>query len=203
MTSTTEPVQTATAPRTRSRTKLIALVALGVVVVAIVALVFYLPGRRYVVELTEDQLQTGVNAIFPVEKPYLLLLTLTLSDPQVRLIEGADRISFSTRATLNLRVEGQEKSLGGQGTVTTGLRYHPENYSFYLDDPQLEKLEVQGLPVKYVGLVNDLARKLAAERISSTRIYTLRPTDLKRSTARLILKGLTVRNQRLVVELGW
>ncbi len=153
-------------------------------------------------ELTEPQIQEKLDARFPIQKSKLLVLVLTLSNPQVGLEEGADRISFGVDATLNLTIGGQQKPLGGTGTITTGLRYHPDDYSFYLNDPIIEELEIQGIPIQYVDKVNEVAMKLAEERINECPIYKLKGDDLKQATARLILKDMVVEDGKLVITLG-
>ena len=177
-------------------------IALGTLVILAGSVFFYLHGRRYVVELTEAQLQEGLNRIFPVQKSFLEILSVTLSDPQVHLVDGADRISFGSKATLNVTIGQQKKPLGGQSTISTELRYDPDTYSFYLENACLESLEVQGIPVQHVEAANHLARKLAQNRLDSTPVYTLRQDSLKQSTARLVLKGMKIKDQKLVIVLG-
>ena len=97
---------------------------------------------------------------------------------------------------------GQTKRLGGRGTITTGLRYNPDDYSLYLDKPTIDQLVVQGVPVKYVDRVSDMATELVHARISRTPVYTLDRTDMRQFAASLVLKSFTVRDGKLVITLG-
>ena len=159
-------------------------------------------GKRYVVELDQAEIQEKLDVRFPIEKSYLLILTLTFSEPEVSLVEGSDRITFGVLTTLNVRIQGEQKSLGGRATVSTGLRYNQEDYSFYLADPRLESLEIQGIPIKYIDRVNDLAAKALTERLNRTPVHTLNRDDLKQSAARLILQDLEVKDGKLAITLG-
>lgn len=180
---------------------ILAAVGFLVLIAGVATTVYLLQGKRYVVELTEPQLQAQLDQIFPIEKSYLIF-ALRLFEPQVHLVEGADRVTFGVKAALNVRLEGEPKNLGGEGAITAGLEYNPKDYSFYLHDPRLERLEVQGIPVKHVEAVNALAERLARTRINRLPVYTLSRDDLKQVAARLVLKGLVVRDEKLVITLG-
>lgn len=189
-------------PKPASKRKYIAAGLAGLVVVLLAVGVVVLRGKRFTIDLTQSEIQASLDAVFPIEKRHLLILVLVLHDPQVILRDGEDRVSFGITATVNIQFGDEPKPLGGDGTITTGLRYEPDSYSFYLDDSVLEKLEVQGIPVKYVDVVNKLARELAEERLRRIRVYTLKKDNLKQSAARLMLQGLTVRDGKLIVTLG-
>ncbi len=174
----------------------------ALIVVTGVVAILLLRGRTYVVELTEAQIQEKLDDRFPVRKQYLSVFALTLSEPKVSLQEGSDRISLGLKATLNIQLGGQQKPLGGDAVASAGLRYDPTDYSFYLDDPNLKSLTVQGIPFQYTELVDKVAAELAQERLDRTPIYTLRKNDLKQTTARLVLRGFVVQDGRLIITLG-
>ncbi|MCH8253148.1 MAG: DUF1439 domain-containing protein [Planctomycetes bacterium] len=168
----------------------------------VAAAAYVLTGRTYVIELTEGQIQEMLDARFPAEKRYFPALVVTLSEPKVNLVEGADRVAFGVKALVNVGLAGQTKRLGGRGTITAGLRYNPDDYSFYLDEPTIDQLVVQGVPVKYVDRVSDMATELVHARISRTPVYTLDRTDMRQFAASLVLKSFTVRDGKLVITLG-
>ena len=131
-----------------------------------------------------------------------LALPQTLSEPDVALAEGADRIAFGLKASVDIKVGGKNLSLRGTGRVNAGLRYEPDDHSFYLIEPLIESLNKKGVPVLFVDKVNGTAAKLLNERIDNHPIYTLRRDDLKQSAARLVLEDVTVEDGRLVITLG-
>jgi len=180
----------------------ILLIVSGVLILGLIAGLMAIRGKRYVVELTQEQIQTELDARFPVEKGHLLVLVLTLSEPEVVLPEGSERITFGLSANVSIGVGEKPKSLGGRGTVSTALRYNPENFSFYSTEPVIEQLEIQGIPVKYVDIVNRIAGRALCERLDRAPVYTLKENRLKELAARLVLKGVTVKNGRLVIILG-
>lgn len=189
----------ATPPRRRKRA---ACIVAGLLVLGLGTAFVALRGHRFTVALTESQIQQRLDAIFPIDKSYLVIFDLTLSNPQVTLEDGADRLSFGLDTTLNLNLSGRKRTLTGSGTITAGLRYDPRQHAFFLDDPEIERLEILGIPIKYVDKVNQLARKLAAERIRGRPIYTLKPHEIKQAVARTVLKDVVVEDGKLVITLG-
>lgn len=158
--------------------------------------------ERLVIELTQQQIQEKLDERFPMDKLYLQLLSLTLSDPKVELAEGSDRITFGLNAVVNIRIHDQSKPLSGRVIVTTGLRYEPSECFFYLDEPVVDKVEIEGLPIKHVDLVNRLARMIAQDRINRTRVYKLDKPNMKQAITRAVLQGLVVKDGKMIITLG-
>jgi len=159
-------------------------------------------GPSYSVSLTGAEIQQALDDRFPIEKTRLLVVTLTLSDPVVEMREDSDRLTVSATATVNLTIPGQARQLGGRATISTGLTYHAADYSFYLADPRLDRLDVQGIPVEHLERVNELAATLLRDRLDRIRVYTLRPDQFAHAAARLVLKRFEVKSGRLEITLG-
>ncbi len=188
------------APRRRRRL-LIGLTLAVLLTGGIVAVLCFMRGTRYTIELTQERLQAELDRRFPIEKGEALV-HVTLSEPKVMLREGSDRISFGVTATLNVRLNKEPKPLGGQSTITTGLRYDPDQGAFFLDGPMLDDLSVRGVPIKYVGLASRLAVQLLDAHFRRWPVYTLKPDQFKQALARLVLKNVVVKSGRVIVTLG-
>lgn len=154
----------------RVRRIALALAVVAVLAVTITAIALY--GRRMTIALTQDQIQSSLDGVFPIQKHLI-----TLAKPRVALPEGANRITVGADAAVNISINN--RTLSGRATISAGLRYEAAEGAFYLDDPLLDQLDVRGIPVQHVGPVNTIARAVARERIRHIHVYTLRPTDLK------------------------
>ena len=77
---------------------------------------------------------------------YLLIFDVTYSNPKVHLIEGSDRIQFSLSTELTFPLGSERKTVNGDSQVTAGLRYDPDSYEFRLADPEIDKMDIQGIP---------------------------------------------------------
>ncbi|WP_269523469.1 DUF1439 domain-containing protein [Coraliomargarita parva] len=163
---------------------------------------FYFKGKRYQVVIPQETIDLALAEQFPMSKAYLLVFEIHYSNPQVTLLETSDRIQIGLDATLNIRINGEAKHLGGGATLTTAVRYEGGTQSFYLDDAEFDRLEVQGIPEKWLDQVTTFAAKAAREFIDSSPVYRLEAKDAKTATAKLLLKNFEVREQAIHLTLG-
>ncbi len=180
--------------------KLKILVGSIVMVILFLVLPRLLTSQEFIVSLTQSEIQEKLDEKFPIRKNYFAVLHLFFSKPQVVLREGSDRISFRLNALLDIVVTKQQWK--GTASITTGIRYDPESYSFYLDDPVLDSLEIQGVPIDYMDQVNKAAQSMTKERLRNCRVYTLKEDKLGQQAARWFLKDLVVRDGKLLITLG-
>jgi hypothetical protein len=173
-----------------------------IVIAAAVGAFLLLRGEEYEVRLTQEQIQERLDQIFPVTKRHLLVFEVTYRNPRVTLSEGSDRIRFSIDAELGNLTTNAGERLSGSCEIVTGLRYDAEQYAFFLVDPTIEKLALAGLPIGMTPKVEQALRATAEEVLASRPVYTLRPTDLKKTAARAVLKSVEVESGQLVITLG-
>ncbi len=163
---------------------------------------FYFKGRRYEVVITQDRIDTALSERFPATKKYLLIFSVTYSNPRVTLLEDEDRVQLGLDATLNIRLNDEPKDLRGGATVTSAIRYDSETQQFFLADVEFTRLEIQGIPDKWLEQVTDFVSMTAREFIETKPVYTLEAKDAKTTAAKLFLKGFEVRDQAIYVTLG-
>lgn len=156
--------------------------------------------KGLVIELTPKQIQKRLDEAFPISKQYLMLLKLTLADPEVALREGADRIRFGLSATTNIRVN--RETLAGRAYLTTKIRYNPEEGSFLLVDPEVEKLTFPLLPEEYEDEVIVAASLATREFLNDYEIYKLDRSDFRQAFVTLLLRDIVVQNGALRITLG-
>lgn len=177
-------------------------IVLALVLAGLVAGFFILKGGRQRVVITQAQIDQALQKRFPQTKPYLLIFDVTYSNPEVTLLPDSQRVRVGLDTELNLKLGVEKKRLGGGATLTAALNYRPETQEFFLTDPKFERLEIQGIPPKYLETVSTVAAKAAREYVERFPIYTLKATDGKTSAAKLLLKGVDVRDREVVVSLG-
>ena len=91
-----------------------------------------------------------------------------------------------------------------QATVnlTTGIRYEPSTGEFFLTDPEVVSVEVEGIPPAFnepVTLAADLA---VGTILDSYPVFTLEPEDFETNIARLVLKEVRIEDGSLVAKLS-
>jgi hypothetical protein len=97
---------------------------------------------------------------------------------------------------------GLEKSYTGSASLTTRVGYHPADYRFYLEEPELQSLEVANLPGKYRETLREGLNLIASEWVVTVPIYKLSKHDTKTALAKLLLKEVSIRKHKVVVTLG-
>lgn len=163
---------------------------------------FYFSGGEYVIRISEAQIREKLESKLPITKRYFLIIELTLNHPRVHLVNRTSRVLAGLDATLNIKLNDNPKPLGGTLDISSGVKYVTETGEFFLTDPVVENVNIEGIPVKFQSPVNGAISKILVEYFQKNPIYTLRASDLKRATVRRVLKSVIVENQELVITLG-
>ena len=160
----------------------------------------HLYDRGVIIEITQQQIQERLAKKFPMSRNYLVALKLTLSDPEVVLEEGSDRIGFGVSAATNIKVDGE--NIKGRISLAAGLRYRRDEGALTLRDPAVEQVAISLLPKEYEDEVVAAADLAVGHYLEDYPIYKLDPKDLKQRIAKLVLQEVAVRNGVLRVKLG-
>lgn len=174
------------------------IIALAVLACAAGAALWWAWGKTYDLTLTAAQLQAKIDPKFPIEKRYLVLVVLRLTDPVVKLKEGSDRIGIAVKAMVSF----EKSSCQGTAELSGGIHYDPATGQFSIVDARVERLDVDQLPPKYHAAALTVAGLAAKEYLDRYPVYTLQATDTKTSAAKLLLKSVRVENGSLVIRLG-
>lgn len=178
------------------------LIALALAIIAAAAGAYwYYSGKEYVIRLTEAELQAKLDQRFPMHRDLLFVVQMDLAHARVHLLEGSNRVSIGVDVTLNIRLRDQPKSFGGSIDVDGGLRYEAFKGRFFLTDPHIRALRVNGIPEKYRTEVERVVRDAIADAMNKGPVYTL-SADAGQLLARLLLKSVVVRDRELVITLG-
>lgn len=180
-----------------------AVVAGLVVAGALLAGVFaYLKTNRFEVVLTADQIQAVLAEHFPVSKSYLLVVEATYSEPVVTLVPGSDRIGVRLSADVGLKLPASAKRFHASCDLISGIEYKPDTHQFFLSEPEVQMLAIEGVPREVLETVRRATLKLASEHLQSFPIYTVEPRGLRMNAARLLLQEVSVKDGALHLSLG-
>ncbi|MFA9462455.1 DUF1439 domain-containing protein [Thiohalorhabdus sp. Cl-TMA] len=163
---------------------------------------YYFSGGGYVVRLTEPEIQKKLDEQLPLTKTYLVIIQVTLNNPEIDLVEGSDRVRAGLDVELNIAGYQGSKPLEGTVDVSSGILYRAEKGQFFLSDPVIENLKVQGIPEEYLKKAKKALTEALAEYYKDQPIYTLDPDDMRQAVARMVLKDVSVENKQLVLTLG-
>jgi hypothetical protein len=180
----------------------VAILAVFILVSLLVGTYYYFSGKEYVVRLTESEIHGKLEEKLPLTKTYLFIIQVTLNNPRVHLINGSSRVAAGLDVVFNITLNKNQKPLGGTVDASGGIIYLAEKGEFYLADPVVEDLKVQGIPNEYTEKVNKALTKALAEYYREHPIYTLHLTDMKQAAVRVVLKDVIVKDRELVITLG-
>jgi len=161
-----------------------------------------LHGRESVYRISEQELRERLSARLPLTKTYLLIFEVTLDHARVSLAAGSNRINAGVDVILNVRVARSSVPLAGSLDISTGVRYAAEDGEFFLTDPVISHLAIQGVPDRYARQSQEILTKAVGEYLSTRPIYRLSASDMRQLGLRLVLKRVEVEDHQVVVTMG-
>ncbi|MFW5828781.1 MAG: DUF1439 domain-containing protein [Planctomycetota bacterium] len=179
-------------------------ILLTIIVIVLLGLgaFLYVRDQSFTVRVHESTIQEAMQQQMPIEKRYLALVKVILSDPRLDLLAESDRFQVGLDATVDLALGDLTEPLRGAMEASGAIRYEAGTGEVFLVDPKVESLAVPELPDQYREQVETAMTKALASWYSEQPVYTLEATDLKRTAARRVLQSVTVDGNHLVIAFG-
>ncbi len=177
-------------------------IASGLIVVAIAGAVAYSSGREYKIRFTEAQIQSTLAARAPFTDTYFRIFEVTLASPRVELIDDSDRVKAGADVILNIYVNDEPRPLGGSIDFSGSVDYVAERGEFFLVEPTIENLDVEGVPAAFEKRVRSVLELAIANFYETRPIYRLTGDKLEKRAARMLLRDVHVADDVLTVTLG-
>lgn len=160
---------------------------------------FFMSGRDVTLRFSEDDLRGRLDDQLPFTEDYLFIFNVTLDNPRVDLIEGSDRITGGVDAVLKIAGAGD---LEGAVDISSGIRYDAGEAAFFLNDPEIERINIEGLTSAVSNRANQAISLALSEFYEERPIYRLSDKDMRHQATKLVLQDVVVENETLVVRLG-
>jgi len=158
--------------------------------------------RAVKIDITQARIDAALAEKFPLEKTYLKIVRVTYAKPRAVLLPDQEKVLVSLDVTVKVGVSGLEKSYTGSASLTTRVGYHPTDHRFYLQEAELQTLEVPKIPEYYREILRNGINLLAGEFGEGIPIYKLTQKDTKTNLAKLLLKEVSIRKDKVEVTLG-
>lgn len=155
--------------------------------------------QRRTVVLTAQQLTGQLAARFPQRRCLLTLACMTLTDPVVRLVDGDTRLFVTARISPDV---GAQPLGVGVIEVAGKLRYAAAAGAFFIDDPEVLRLAFPDLPQAYAAPATELSQGMLVDYLKRTPIWVLDEHDAQQALAKLVLRGVAVRDGRMEIVIG-
>ncbi len=161
-----------------------------------------LSSRDYVFQFSEDELRGHLDARLPYEGRHLYVFDVTLDNPRIDLVEGADRVAGGVDVIVATSFAGRDLTFSGAADMSGGVRYDADQRAFFLKDPAVEKMRLGGVPDAYANKANEAISVALREFYRTRPLYVLERDTAAKSAAHLFLKDVAVKDEQLVVTLG-
>ncbi len=164
-------------------------------------LVGWLPGQAqaWQVEITEAGIQSEVATMFPIRQQ-LPFVSATFSDPRVRIIAGSDRVRLAIAVTTAFPNQVEAR---GHAEIEGTPGYDAATGEFHLIRPAVTVLQFDLLQQESADFVRLMANVIAEQYVANIVIYRLDEQDFRQGMMRRKLKGIEVRDGKLIAELDW
>lgn len=128
--------------------------------------------------MTRKDIESAVDKRFPTTLNYGQLLSVELTHPQIGFNPQANRINTQVDAQVqNVLLQGQP--LKGVLAISSALKYDPVRRAVLLDNPSVERVDVNGMPPAYGQQLTAIGGNVAQQVLNQYPIYTFKPEQLK------------------------
>lgn len=131
------------------------------------------------VDVSEHTLRALLSRRFPLQRRYLDLFEVSLSDPMLRLMPEENRIGTRLNVTAS-SVLGRGQSWAGQMALSCGLRYQASDQTVRLDAVRLDAFQLPGVPSAFAQGLRGVGAQLAETLLQDLVVHQFRPEDLRR-----------------------
>uniref|UniRef100_B8HQE7 DUF1439 domain-containing protein n=1 Tax=Cyanothece sp. (strain PCC 7425 / ATCC 29141) TaxID=395961 RepID=B8HQE7_CYAP4 len=148
--------------------------------------------------IPESRLQEMVQQYFPIEQNIMFFLNIKLENPQIMLENNSDRIKFK------LDIDGSSplgSDLQGTGLVSGKVSYVKETGEFFIVEPQIENIQVQGMPADLFSRFDQTANQLLQDYLQRQPVYKITSDTFPTYLVRLTLKEVEVKDQNLILKM--
>lgn len=126
---------------------------------------------------SRGQMQDALARKFPFQRRFLGFFDVTLSNPQVSLDPARNRIAIQADAVVQSGLFRQP--LTGPLAVSSGLHYDAPTHSIRLDQPTVDRFDLQNVPGGIGPQISSIGSLIAGQLLNDYAVYTFKPEQLK------------------------
>jgi len=162
---------------------------------------WYLNNGSLRISISEQDILERLSEKLPQRKTYLYVLEVTFDSPRVQLVEASERINAGLDLSIKINLLGGSTPLLGKIDAAAGIRYAASEGAFYLTDPTIETLELDGLPREWAAKGRDLVGQGVRAYFEEHPIYQLTERESHRA-AKAVLQNVTIGQGKVILHLG-
>nr|WP_309394514.1 DUF1439 domain-containing protein [Pandoraea sp.] len=149
--------------------------------------------------MTRGEIEAAIDKRFPTTLNYGQLLSVALAHPQIGFNPQANRITTQVDAQVqNVLLQGQP--LAGVLAISSALKYDPVKRAVLLDNPSVERVDLNGMPAAYGQQLTAIGGTVAQQVLNQYPIYTFKPEQLRYGGREVEPGAITVLPDGIKVE---
>ena len=150
--------------------------------------------------LSQDELQARLATRFPMRLGHADLASVELTAPLLSLDARLNRLMVATRlALLNNLLKPQR--VEGVLNFSSALKYDAPSRSILLDQPQVDRIDLDVLSERGADWLTRLGGRLARELLQDQVLYAFKPEQLKWGPKTFEPSGIKVTGDGIAVKL--
>jgi len=127
---------------------------------------------------SRQELQEAIDKRFPARLRYGQVLDVRLANPRLVLDNAGNRVSTQMDAQVSNTLL-PAPPITGKLSLSSGLRYDPDKRAVLLDNPSVERVQVDGMPAQYGEQLNAIGAVVAQQVLRDYPLYTFTPEQLR------------------------
>ncbi|MDP5009111.1 MAG: DUF1439 domain-containing protein [Glaciimonas sp.] len=147
------------------------------------------------------ELQTAIAKKFPVQLRYAEVFDVQVSHPRMTLDSAQNRVI----TTVDVKVSSAlllPTPLNGKVALSSRLKYDPASRAIQLDAPNVDHVDVNGLPAQYIQQLNAIGAVVAQQVLQGYPIHTFAAEDLRIANKAFEPGAITVQSDGIAVQIN-
>ena len=149
---------------------------------------------------SHSELQTMIAKRFPLSQRYAQIVTVRLSDPQLGLHAAANRAAITARVSIASPLLPAGR-IDGTVALSSALRYDPASRALCLEQPQAERLALEGVNGSDAVRLQQIGGLVAQELLQGQVLRTFTAEELSFGRKVYELGDITVLDDGIKVQL--
>ena len=185
--------------------KILSIAFLALLLAAGIGTALYLKRGKPVtvrVPISQEMIDAALARKFPKEKVYLKIIRVTYANPKATLLPVSNRVRISLDAGAEIGVKGFSKTYQGSAAITAAVGYRPETHTFQLRDARVERLDLPKISDNHLAILSEGLNLVAEEWATEITVYQLTDRDTTQRLAKLALKEIEIKDDKVIATLG-
>lgn len=150
---------------------------------------------------TRQELQQAVNQRFPATLRYAQVFDVRLTQPRLSLDPATNRITTTVDTQVNNALL-PAAPIRGTLALNSGIRYDAGTREVRLDNPSVERVDVEGMPAQYAQQLNAIGNVVAQQLLKDYPLHTFTPEELRVNGVQVEPGDITVTQEGVTVKIN-